>query len=154
MCKASLLSRSGLVLGRLAANALLNAPVEPNHLAAAVVNVKTDQRATEIAIVTRITLVPRATIHAIATQVAATMGHLVMESARAGQAPMVLPAAKYATATMVAATMGHLVMESARACQAPMVVHAVALVIATLREEFATMGHLVMEHAPVPLYIY
>jgi hypothetical protein len=45
MCKAVLLNRSGLVLERLAANVLLHAQVEPNHLATAMVNATTDQQA-------------------------------------------------------------------------------------------------------------
>ena len=69
----------------------------------------------EHARVTRITLVPRAAIHAIATQAAATMGRLVMESARASQAPMVLPAVACAIATLMEAlaSKGPLVMEHA-----------------------------------------
>ena len=141
MCKAVLLNRSGLVLERLAANVLLHAQVEPNHLATAMVNATTDQRATEHARVTRITLVLRAARNAIATPGNVPMAHLVMEIARASRGPMVLSAAKHAIATPENVPMAHLVMEFARASRARMDLPAVAPVIATSREEFATILH-------------
>ena len=99
MCKTTLLSRSGLVLGDLAPNVLLFAQVEPNYLATAMVNATRDQQATGHARVTRITLVLRAAKNAIATRAAATMAHLVMELARASQAPMVVHAVALVIAT-------------------------------------------------------
>ena len=115
MCKAVLLNRSGLVLERLAANVLLHAQVEPNHLATAMVNATTDQQATEHARVTRITLVLRAARNAIATKVAVPMAHPVMEIARASWGRMDLHAVApvIATPREALATRGPLVMEHA-----------------------------------------
>ena len=83
MCKITLLNRSGLVLEPLAANVLLHAPVEPNHLVTAMVNVTMDQQGTAHVNVTFITMVLRAASVAIVTprEALATTGQRAMEHA-------------------------------------------------------------------------
>ena len=67
MWQTTISNRGGLVTEPLAANVLLHAPVEPNHLVTAMVNVTTDQQGTAHVNVTYITMVLRAASVAIVT---------------------------------------------------------------------------------------
>ena len=83
MWQTTISNRGGLVTEPLAANVLLHAPVEPNHLVTAMVNVTMDQQGTAHVNVTFFTMVPRAASVAIVTprEALATRGPLVMEHA-------------------------------------------------------------------------
>jgi len=83
MWQTTISNRGGLVTEPLAANVLLHAPVEPNHLVTAMVNVTTDQQGTAHVNVTYITMVLRAASVAIVTprEALATTGQRAMENA-------------------------------------------------------------------------